>query len=225
MSGRLDTRDGIDMDEAPGEAAGMDVQDAAAIMREAGERARHELTVNRPAIFASWSLVYLVGYGAMWLSVRNQHPYNAPQGWAIALVIVLAAMAGSVTLGLADRAFSGIGGVSAARRRVYGLSLLIGLLGVYIMEAALFHAGVSKDVIGVYGASAPLLIGGVVLLAGTAAFLNWYMFGLGVWLITVAASSAFAGPVGVWAVIALALGLPFLAVGAVAFVRGLRGRS
>lgn len=225
MNGESYTRDGTEMDEAPDEAAGMDARDAAAIMREAGERARHELTVNRPAIFASWSLVYLLGYGVMWLSVRNQHPYTSPQGWAIALVIVLAAMALAVTIGLADRAFSGIGGVSAARRRVYSLSLIAGLLGVYIMQPALLRAGASKDVIGVFSASAPLLIGGVVLIAGTAAWLNWYMFSLGVWLIVVAAASAFAGPVGVWAVIALALGLPFLAVGVIAFVRGLRGRS
>ena len=48
-----------------GEAAGMDAQGAAVIMRGARERARRELTVNRPAIFASWALVYLVGYGVV----------------------------------------------------------------------------------------------------------------------------------------------------------------
>jgi hypothetical protein len=33
-----------------GEAAGMGAQDAAVIMWDARERARHELTVNRPAV-------------------------------------------------------------------------------------------------------------------------------------------------------------------------------
>jgi hypothetical protein len=225
VNSRTYSRDGMLMDEAPGEAADMDAQDAAAIMREAGEHARRELTVNRPAVFATWSLVYLVGYGALWLSVRNQHPYNAPQGWALALVIVLAAMAAAVTIGLTERAFGGIGGLSAMRRRVLSMSLLVGLLGVYIMEPVLLHAGASKGVLGIFGASAPLLIGGVVLVAATAASLNWYPFGLGVWLIVVAAFSGLAGPVGVWAVIALAVGVPFFAAGAIAFVRGLRGRS
>ena len=56
------------------------------------------------------------------------------------------------------------------------------------------------------------LIAGVILVAGTAAWLNWYMFGLGIWLIAVAAFSGFAGPAGVWAVDALAVGLLFLLI-------------
>jgi hypothetical protein len=55
----------------------------------------------------------------------------------------------------------------------------------------------------------------VVLVAGTAAWLNWYALGLGVWLIAVAACSGFAGPAGVWAVDALAVGIPFLLMAAI----------
>jgi hypothetical protein len=58
------------------EVAGMGAEDAAIIMSDARERARHELTVNRPAIFASWALVYLLGYGVVWLSVRGQRPFT-----------------------------------------------------------------------------------------------------------------------------------------------------
>jgi hypothetical protein len=213
---------GAAMDEEPGEATGMDVRDAALIMREAGEHARHELTINRPAIFVSWSLVYLLGYGLMWFSVRNQHPYQAPPGWALAVVIVLAAMALAVTAALTDRATSGVGGTSATRRRVYWLSLVIGLIGVYIMQPVLLHAGASPNVMGVFSASSPLLVAGVVLIAGTAAWLNWYAFSLGVWLIAVAAFSGFAGPAGVWAVEGLAIGAPFLAMGVISFARGRR---
>ncbi len=50
-------KDGADMDEG----TGMDAQSAAVIMREARERARRELTINHPAIFATWALVYLLG--------------------------------------------------------------------------------------------------------------------------------------------------------------------
>jgi hypothetical protein len=73
--------------------------------------------------------------------------------------------------------------------------------------------------IGVVMASAPLLLAGVVLIAGTAAWLNWYVFGLGIWLITVAAFGGFAGPVGVWAVHALAVGVPFLMMAVIALAR------
>jgi hypothetical protein len=202
------------------EAAGMDARGAAVIMGEARERARHQLTINRPAIFVSWALVYLLGYGVVWLSVRGQRPFHAPQGWALALLAVLAVLALGVTAGVTDRATSGVGGASQLRRRIYGLSLAVGLLGVYIMQPALRHAGASRGVISVFTASSPLLVAGVVLAAGTAAWLNWYAFGLGVWLIAVAAFSGFAGPAGVWAVDALAVGVPFLVMAAITLARG-----
>jgi len=215
MSEGTGTTDGADASEA-----GMGAQDAAVIMSEARERARHELTVNRPAIFVSWALVYLLGYGVVWLSVRGQHPFHAPAGWALALLALLAVVALGVTAQLTDRATTGIGGVSAQRRRIYWLSLAVGLLGVYIMQPALRHVGAGHGVISVFTASSPLLVAGVVLVAGTAAWLNWYAFGLGVWLIAVAACSGFAGPAGVWAVDALAVGVPFLAMAAAVLVRG-----
>lgn len=204
-------KDGADMDEA----ASMDPKDAAVIMQEARERAERELNVRHPVIFASWALVYLLGYGVVWLSVRGQQPYRAPAGWALALLALLAVLAFGVTAMVTDRAASGVGGASALRRRIYWLSLAIGVLGLYIMEAALRYNGVSRGVIGVVTASAPLLVAGVVLVAGTAAWLDWYAFGLGVWLIAVAAFSGFAGPAGVWAVDALAVGIPLLLLAAI----------
>jgi hypothetical protein len=176
------------------EAAGMDPRDAAAIMQAARERAERELHVRHPVIFVAWALVYLLGYGAIWLSVRGQRPYQAPAGWALTVLALLALAALGVTAMVTDRAVSGVGGASALKRRTYWLSIAIGLLGLYIMEAALRYNGVSRGVIGVVTASGPLLVAGVVLVAGTAAWLNWYMFGLGVWLIAVVAFSGFAGP-------------------------------
>jgi hypothetical protein len=208
-------KNGADMDEG----TGMAPQDAAVIMQQARERARHELTINHPAIFVTWALVYLVGYSVVWLSVRGQQPYLAPAGWALALLGLLAAVALAVTALVRDRATSGVGGVSALKRRIYSLSLAAGLLGVIIMQAALRYDGASRGVIGVFQASAPLLVAGVILVAGAAAWLNWYMFGLGIWLIAVAAFSGFAGPEGVWAVDALAVGVPFLLMSAIALTR------
>jgi hypothetical protein len=207
--------DGADVSEA----AGMDPQSAALIMRDARETARRELTVNRPAIFASWALVYLIGYGVIWLSVRGQRPFHAPAGWALALLAVLAVLALAVSAQVTDRAASGVGGASVLRRRIYWMSLAVGLLGVYIMQPALRHVGASREVLSVFTASSPLLVAGVVLVAGYAAWLNWYAFGLGVWLIGVAACSGFAGPAGVWAVDALAVGVPFLVLAAIALAR------
>jgi hypothetical protein len=202
-----------------GAGTGLDAQGAAVIMQQAGQRARRELAVNQPAIFATWALVYLLGYGTVWLSVRGQQPYHAPAGWALGLLTLLAVVALVITAAVTDRATSGVGGATAVKRRVYYLSLAIGWLGVVIMQIALRSAGASHGVIGVFTASSPLLVAGVILVAGTAAWLNWWMFGLGIWLIAVAALSGFAGPAGTWAVDALAVGLPFLVLAGVRLIR------
>jgi len=130
------------------------------------------------------------------------------------MLVALAVIALAVAAQVQDRAASGVGGASALKRRIYSLSLAAGLAGVIIMQAALDHDGASPGAIGVFEASAPLLVAGVILLAGTAAWLNWYLCGLGIWLIAVAACSGFAGPAGVWAVDALAVGLPFVLIAA-----------
>ena len=80
------------------EDQGMSVQDAAAIMQDARARARKELVISAPVVYAAWGLVWLIGYGAMWLSVRGQHPYRAPAGVSIAAVFVLAAFAAAPRL-------------------------------------------------------------------------------------------------------------------------------
>jgi hypothetical protein len=135
-------------------------------------------------------------------------PYHAPAGWALALLALTT-----------DRATSGVGGASVLKLPIYYLSLAAGWAGVVIMQAALRYDGASRGVIGVFTASSPLLVAGVVLVAGTAAWLNWYLFGLGIWLIAVAAFSGFAGPAGAWGADALAVGIPFLLMAAITLVR------
>jgi hypothetical protein len=58
--------------------ADLDAQGAAAIIQEAGERVRRELRVSHPVVFISAGVAWLLGYGAIWLSVRGQHPYKGP---------------------------------------------------------------------------------------------------------------------------------------------------
>jgi hypothetical protein len=205
-------KDDADMDEG----AGLDVQRAAVILAEAGERARHELRVSHPVLFASGGLALLLGYGAIWLSVRGQRPYYGPTPAAAVVLLLLLAVAGVVTAAVVDRAASGVSGLSALQRRISFLSLGIGYAGVVALEPALAHAGASRSVVhGVFAAAAPILVTGVVYVAGSATWMDWTKPALGIWLVVVAASSAFAGPVTVWAVDALAGGLGFLLTAAI----------
>src|SRR5258708_1164723 len=90
-----------------GEAAGLDAQGAAVIAQEARERARRELRVRRPVLFVTWGLVVLVSYGAMWLSVRGQHPYHGPAWETLLLAVLLFVAAAGAPPNVVDRRASG----------------------------------------------------------------------------------------------------------------------
>ena len=87
----------------------MDLHSAATIANETRERAKRELTISGPVLFASGGLVLLLGYGAIWLSVRDQRRYTGPTGAAIAVLIVLVIAAVIITASVVDRAASGVG--------------------------------------------------------------------------------------------------------------------
>lgn len=197
------------------DSADLDVQHAAVIMQQARKRAERELQARHPALFATWGLALLFCYGAVWLSVRGQRPYHGPTIAAAVTVILVAAFAVAVAVALVGRAVSGVGGWSARQRRILFLSVAGAYAGLFTLEGALAHAGASRPVIAVYAAAAPLLVIGLAYAASSAIWLDWPVFGLGIWLIAVAAASGYAGPVTVWAVDALAGGLAFLLVAVV----------
>jgi hypothetical protein len=204
------------MDDAAGtdDATPMAAAEAALIMREADHRARRQLRVGHRVTFSIWGLGLLIGYGAMWLAVRGQRPFHGPPPAAFAVVALLGA--GSVIAGLAEaRADSGVGGLSVMRRRIHFLAVLAGLAAMFALEGALVHAGATRPVIGVFEASAPVLVAGLFYFTTSAVWLDWPVFGLGVWLVVVAAAGSFAGPAGVWAVDALAAGLAYLVMAAI----------
>lgn len=211
--------EGLDKTADADREMGDDIQHAAVILQEARQRAQRQLTVRYPVLFATWGLMYLLAYGSLWLSVRGQHPYQGPTPTALLALTIVVAAAMAVTVVIVGRAMSGIGGSSASQRRVYGLSAAAGYTGLFTLEAALDHAGASRAVLGVYGAAAPILLTGLIYAASSAFALDWTAFGLGVWLIAVAAGGAFAGPATVWAVDALAASVAFLAMAAVRFWR------
>jgi len=210
---KADQAVGID----PHEVAAIGPRDAAAIMREARERAGNELRARRPVLFVTWGLVLLLGYGAMWLSVRGQHPYYAPAWQALGLTFLLFLLAAVVTAQVVDRAASGIGGRSELQRGVFVLALLTGSAALLIEKSAMAQAGASRPILGVLGAAAPMLATGLVFVASAAltARLDWPRLTLGIWLLAVAAGGAWGGPVTMLAVCALAGGGGILLMAAI----------
>jgi len=198
-------------------AAVMDTQGAAVIMQQARERAGRELRVRRPVLFVTWGLVLLIGYGAMWLSVRGQRPYTGPAWETLLLAFLLVLAAATITAQVVDWAASGVGGRSEVRRGIFVLALISGFAALEIEKSAMVHAGASTQVAAMLGAAAPMLTAGLVFVATSAPAgrLNWSRLALGGWLLAVAVGGIWGGPVTNLAVCALAGGGGVLAMAAI----------
>jgi len=216
MNERAGTTGSAGMDEAAGSAGGtpMGAAEAAEIMADAAQRARRQFRVSHRVTFTVWGLGLLLGYGTMWLTVRGQRPPHGPDLATFAAVTLIGVA--SVMSGVNEaRADSGVGGLSAIRRRASFLSVLLGLAAMFALGGALAHAGASRGVISIFEASAPVMVAGLFYLSTSIGQLNWPLAGLGVWLLAVAAAGGFAGPAGVWGVNALAAGPAYLLMAAI----------
>jgi hypothetical protein len=212
-------------EEETGQETEFDPAAAVAVLQAAQKRARRELTVSHPVMLAAWGGIYIIAYGALWLSVRGQRPYSGPTPGVAAGVSIFVLIALTVTAAVVGRASSGVGGPRSVQRSLYYLALSVGIVGAFVLEAALDHGGASRAVIGLIGASGPVLATGIAYMAGSVIDLAWPVFGLGTWLVVTAAGSAFAGPVGVWLADGLSGGLAFLLVAIISWrwVHGERG--
>jgi len=188
----------------------MDARAAAALMRQAQERARDALELRRPPVYAAWGVAWLVGLGAMWLSVRGQHPYRGPSGVSSAVLGVLTCAAVLVTMIMVIRATRGVGGPSVLQGRIYGMAWLLGFAAMFTVTGALAGHGASHAVQGIAFAAGPVLVTAVIYLVAAAVWLDRSMFALGAWLALVCAVAAWTGPVSVLLVEALAGGGGFL---------------
>lgn len=196
------------------ENPGMSVQEAAAIVQDARARARRELVINAPVVYAAWGLVWLLGYGGMWLSVRGQHPYRGPSGVAIAVVFVLAGFAASAVLAIAHKAAAGIGGRSVLYRRFILGAWATGYLILLIVQAAI-SGSVSTRVLALVALAGPLLLAGLVYILASALGRNRAALVLGAWLLLAAVSCAWQTPANILATCALAGAGGFLLIAAI----------
>lgn len=194
MTGALDT----DGTEAADEG-GLDPREAAALLDLTGRQAQRQLDMRPPLLSLLGSVVALLAYGAVWLSVRGQHPYVGPTLGALEFLYTLLAIwiAGVVTI--ARRATAGVSGRSVRRQRAEAAAIGAALIGIYVLQGALRFDGASYAIVnGVYPAVAPLIVLGGAAATRAAAHEDWPELGIGIACIAVGAGSAFAGPVGVW---------------------------
>src|SRR5215469_5190614 len=100
---------------AANDEAELDPREAAALLAQTKRRARNKFNPNPPLMSVLRAVVALGAYGVVWLSVRGQHPYKGPAGWALAILYALIIIVIIASVGLLKRANTGVKGPSRMR--------------------------------------------------------------------------------------------------------------
>ena len=181
----------------------LDPREAAALLQQTTRQAERQFDIRPPILMLAAAATVLVAYGAVWLSVRNQHPYSGPSGTALAVLYGTLAVWIVLVATVLRRALSGR---SSPQRRLEGVAFAAIWICVYVFQGALHHAGASDAIAyGIYPAAAPLIIVGSAAAAYEVARENRAQAGFALAAVVLASIASFAGPAGVWGVIGVGL--------------------
>lgn len=215
------------MDHPPGTTAAdggdFDPRQAAAMLDQATERARRRFTPGTPALWVFRAVLALVAFGGFWLSVRGQHPYSGPTGVSLLVAFALVAVNIGWSALVLRRAAVGVSGPSQRKSRTWVGVMLVVLVVADAATAPLYHAGASHPAWGLYPASAPLMITGLLGAATAAALGYWRVVGTLLAIAAAAAAAGFGGPVGSW--LMTGVGLSGVCLGTAAFTAWRQRRS
>lgn len=196
MNGTRDTDETGTLDDG-GE---LDPRQAALLVEQTAIRARRQFEASTPVGAVVGAGIFLLGYGSVWLSIRDQHPYKqGPAGWSIGVLYGLIFVSAIVGSQVTKRATTGVSGRARRQLQARSAALVAAGVGAWVVEGALRYLGVSfKIVYGVYGPTVPLIALAAASAGYAAAREKWPELGLCIALIAVASISTFFGPVGAW---------------------------
>ena len=124
----------------------LDAATAAALIDQQRTRTTRRETRNTAVIVATWGIVWLVGYLAVWSGTAGGNPwFRLPAGvewWTLGGLIV-AGIVLSATLGIATG--SGQRGPSTRLGALYGISFGIGTVTLMLFDIGLVRAGITAE--------------------------------------------------------------------------------
>lgn len=208
--------------ESPAPERGLSPQESLALISEQRDSAVRSLYPHAAPMLASWGASWLLGFGAFWLAAAK--PPVLPW-WAAGTVLgALSVLAATVT-GRQLMRGRGVTGPSRAAGARYGWAWALGWAGVYAFNFGLMHDGLPARLAPVVWPGTSLLLAGVLYLAGGVIWQDRVNYGLGAWMLVVAAGGVFAGTPANFAVMALGGGGGLLAAAAAIGVPARRGRA
>jgi hypothetical protein len=176
-----------------------DPQQAAALLDQTSQKARRKLAPSPPWLLATRAVAVLAALGAIWLSVRGQHPYKGPTSTDIPILLAFIVLNFGATVAVRERALAGVrGGTRLHPAEITVLVLAWAVVPVFMW--ALAANGVSFS----WYPTTVLIVPGLVW-AIVAARTGWRRSGTGLAVAAVGVVGAFAGPAGAWAVAGVGL--------------------
>ncbi len=175
-------------------------EQAAALLGQATQQARRKFQPSPPWLLVTRAVMVLAALGAIWLSVRGQHPYRGPTGADIPILLAFIVINFAATVGVRRHATAGISGRSRFSQGEITVLVLAFVVAV-VAIAALGAAGVG---FATYPTSV-LVIPGLAWTVLMAARASRRGVAIGLAIIVIGIAGAFAGPAGAWAVAAVGL--------------------
>lgn len=194
------------------DAPDLSAEETLAVIEEQRYRVGRDLAPDPVLLYVTWGLAWVLGFTAFYLVMSGA--VDTPW-WAAGIVffaLILVAMV--VTTVRTARAASGVRGVSAQVGAMYGWSWALGFAALSAVNAGLIGTGLSGDQIAMLWSSTPLLLVGVLYLAGGALWRDPVQYGLGAWVLATGSVSVFAGVPGNYLALAIAGGGGFLVAAA-----------
>ena len=108
------TSDSDPMDTHEGEG-GLDPREAARLLAQTQRQAQRALDFRSPWLSLLAAVGVMLAFGAVWLSVRHQHPYTGPTPLGLVVLYVFVAVRVGSVIYAHRRAQAGVSGHSAQR--------------------------------------------------------------------------------------------------------------
>jgi hypothetical protein len=177
----------------------LDPGSAALLLKQTQRQAQRSLDFRSPWLTLIAAAVALVAFGAVWLSVRDQHPFKGPTAAALVVLYALVAIRIGTVVYAHRRASAGVSGSSVRQQRAEGVALVAALVAVYLPIVSLAQDGAGHaSFYWVYSVTATLIVLGAFWAGRSAVREDWMGLGVSIAVMLVGAVSALAGPRGMW---------------------------
>jgi hypothetical protein len=185
---------------AAGDGGTLGAEQAAALLDQTTLQARRKFQPSPPWLLATRAVMVLAALGAIWISVRGQHPYRGPTAADIPVLIAFIVVNFAATVGVRRHATAGITG----RTRFTPVEIAVLVLSFVATVVAMVGLGAAGVKFATYATSV-LVIPGLAWTVLMAIRASWRGVATGLAILVIGIVGAFVGPAGAWAVAGVGL--------------------